>query len=121
MRVSCLSLLLVCSMAFANSGKPLSENDKIEALIHSVETLKDVSFIRNGVPYDAPAAAKHLREKWQWKKGSIKTAHDFILLAGSSSSQTGQPYRIRFKDGHEVKSADFFTAELKKLEDQPAP
>lgn len=97
-------------------AQPLSETQKIEVLIHTVESLKDATFIRNGDSYDCKKAAEHMRKKWEWKKSDIKTAHDFIRIAASSSSQSGKPYLIRFKDGKETKSGDFLEGELAKLE-----
>src|SRR5438552_2485380 len=79
----------------------------------------DVQFIRNGKSYDAHAAAQHMRDKWKWKKSEIKTARDFIDVAASRSTETGKPYVIRWKDGHEQFSAAFLERELKKLEARP--
>src|SRR5206468_8030338 len=77
--------------------KPLTEREKIEALIKNVENLKDATFIRNDSSYDAKMAARFLRGKWQAQEKKIKTAADFIDKAGSVSSTSGKPYVIRFK------------------------
>ena len=103
----------------ASAGK-MTEVEKIEALIATVAGMKDAVFIRNGREYDGKKAAEHLRDKWEWKKDEIRTARDFIRIAASGSSLSGKPYVIRFADGREVKSADFFTAELEKLEAKTA-
>jgi hypothetical protein len=107
---------LVLLFAAAASAGNLTESDKIEALIQRVEKLEGAVFVRNGVEYGARDAGKHLREKWQWRRDQIRTARDFIVLAGSISTQTGKPYLIRWKDGRELKASDFLIAELKKLE-----
>jgi hypothetical protein len=95
---------------------PATEKQKIEALITHVEQLKDAKFVRNDTEYDAKTAARFLRGKWEANAAGIKTAKDFIEKAASTSSTTGKPYLIRFKDGKEVKSGDYLLAELKKLE-----
>jgi GH43 family beta-xylosidase len=113
------AILVLCAAPAASSAaadKPMTETEKIEALIHAVDTLEGAVFIRNGKEYDCHAAADHMRTKWNWKKGEIKTARDFIRLAATSSSMSGKDYVIRFKDGREVKAADFLLAELEKLE-----
>ena len=102
--------------AMAAEKAPGGEADKIERLIRAVEALRGAKFVRNGKEYDAKAAAAHLRSKWRWKSSSIKTARDFIRIAASASSETGRPYTIRLADGSEVKSADFFAAELGRIE-----
>jgi hypothetical protein len=113
-------VLLLCAAWARGQAKPLSESEKIEALITQVDGMTDAVFVRNGKSYDGHAAASHLREKWQWKKNEIKTARDFIRIIGSASSQSGKPYLIRFRDGREVKSGDFLSQALDKLEGRPA-
>lgn len=96
---------------------PDAEAQKIEALILAVARLQGQAvFIRNGSEYDAKAAADHLRLKWKNAGRRVKTAQDFIRGCATGSSMSGQPYRIRFQDGREVTSADFFWTELKKLD-----
>jgi hypothetical protein len=119
--LSCFIALTWALPLAASGAKPLSETEKIEALIGTVAQLHDAVFVRNGATHDARAAADHLRKKWNAQKSDIKTARDFIRLAGSVSSMSGKPYLIRFKDGHEVKSADFLSAELDKLEGRAPP
>ncbi|MBS0193038.1 MAG: DUF5329 domain-containing protein [Proteobacteria bacterium] len=102
---------------------PLSEQQKIDALIHSVEVLPGAQFIRNGSSYDGRAAADHLRLKLRNSHGRVNTAEQFITYIASGSSWSGKPYQIRFADGRTVTSAEYFHAELKKLETaaKPAP
>jgi hypothetical protein len=116
------ALLIAWATASAASARAttLTEEQKIEMLIRGVDGLADAVFIRNGKRYDCHAAAQHMREKWQWKRAEIRTARDFIRVAASTSSQTGQPYLIRFKDGHEVNSGDFLSSVLDKIENAPA-
>ena len=65
--------------------------------------------------YDAASAAKFLKGKWQANAAEIRTAEEFIEKAASVSSTTGKPYRIRFKDGKELKSGDYLRERLKML------
>ncbi len=92
---------------------PISETVKIEYLIKQVKDLKKAKFIRNDQEYDAPSAATFLRRKWA-NDPSIKTAEDFIAKIATKSSTSGKPYLIRFQEGKETKSADWFQAELQK-------
>jgi hypothetical protein len=96
-------------------AEPLTEKQKIEALIKHVEELKGASFIRNDTEYDAKTAAKFLRGKWE-QDADIKTAKEFIDKAASVSSTTGRAYSIRFSDGKVLKSSEYLLAELKKIE-----
>jgi hypothetical protein len=97
---------------------PVSEKQKIEALIRQLETLSDAVFIRNHKAYNAKTAAMYLRSKWEATLEDITTAEDFIAKIASVSSTSGQPYRIRFTDGHEVLSGEYLSRTLQKLEQQ---
>ncbi len=97
----------------------LSDEERIDALIKTLEQLKDAIFIRNDEEYDAKSAADHLRMKWQYAGRRITTARQFITLVGTKSSVSGKPYLIRFEDGREMTSEAFLTAELEKLEAKP--
>ena len=93
-----------------------TEKQKIEALIHQVDVLKDASFIRNGSTYNSSYAATFLRRKWQANQSEVRTARDFIEKVASLSGTSGKPYLIRFKDGNEIHSRDFLLAKLKSFE-----
>jgi len=98
-----------------NTAGQLSEKGKIEALIAHVEGLQDAVFVRNGEEADSKKAAEFLRRKWVTVSG-VNTAKDFIDKVASISSHSAEPYLIRFKDGREVKSGEYLSAELEKLE-----
>jgi hypothetical protein len=95
---------------------PQTESQKIETLIRQVETLEEAKFVRNGVEYDAKTAGQFLRGKWKAQETNVKTALDFIGQIATKSSTTGQPCVIKLRDGREVNSGEYLTAQLKKLE-----
>ena len=111
---------LLCVAALADSPAPMSEKQKIDALIATVKNLKDATFIRNGKEYDGDAAAKHMRDKLDYAGDKIKTATDFIDQIASKSSVSGKPYLIKFKDGTEQTAGDFLKARLDEIE-HPKP
>ncbi len=109
-----LCMLLISSVAAPSlteaSCLPESEKQKIEALIRTVENLKDAVFIRNGKEYTARMAAEFLRRKWAARAAQVCSVEDFIDKVASFSSTTGRPYLVRFPDGREMKVAQFFHA-----------
>ena len=119
-RIISAALLLATSMMgplnLRAAEKPLTEKEKIQVLIMALENLKDATFIRNDSDYDAKAAARFLRGKWQAQEKEIKTAMDFIDKVASVSSTSGKPYVIRFKGAREVTCGEYLKEELKKLE-----
>ena len=94
---------------------PLSEPQKIEALIGAVEHLRGAVFIRNGSEYSGAQAAHHLRVKWDNAGSQVKTADDFIAKCAAQSSMSGKKYQIRFANGKTVDSQVYFRDELKKI------
>ena len=111
----CLGFLF---SAFA-SAAPLTEQQKIDMLIHSVETLPGAHFIRNGSSYDGKAAADHLQAKRKYAGSHITTASDFIDKCASKSSMSGLPYRVQFANGKTEEAGVFFHDELKQIEASP--
>ena len=100
----------------APSDLPSAEKKKIESLISGVEQMTDAAFIRNGKKYNAAAAAEFLRRKWKSRQAEIHSAVEFIDKVGSFSSKSGKPYSIRWPDGKERLSSEFFRAQLYLLE-----
>jgi hypothetical protein len=103
------------SAASRAADLPPAEQKQIEALIATIERLTDATFIRNGRPYGAAAAAEFLRRKWRHREADVRSVDEFIGKAASFSSTTGQPYLIRFSDGREIPCAAFLRTELNNL------
>lgn len=116
-----LGVILMSAMAFSQttpmaSRKPLTEDQKIEALIAGVEKANGIQFFRNGSYHDAATAASHLRLKRKKAGSAVKTAVAFIDKLATKSSMSGEEYRIRYANGKEVKARDYFYAQLKAIE-----
>ena len=104
------------SFAAESSGITQSEIGKIEALLTTLSTQTNLKFIRNGSEYDSSTAVKFLRGKWDHQRASVGNVREFIDKIARQSSTTGQPYRIRLPDGHEIECAVFLTNRLSELE-----
>ena len=92
--------------------KSTDEDKKIIQLIQALNNLQGAEFIRNGKKHSVKEAVEHMTRKWKWKKSEIKTVEDFIRVAATKSSSSGKYYTIRFKDGKEIKSVDWFKSQL---------
>lgn len=108
-------MLLGTACEVRPEAKLLTEWEKIEVLISSIEKMKGATFIRNGSAYNSETAANFLRTKWHARDKELKTAKEFIAQAASVSSISGEPYLIRYVDGSEVTCGDYLTAQLRKL------
>lgn len=98
-------------------NKPLTETQKIEWLIAFIAK-QDGAFIRNGSEFTPAQAAEHLRMKWKKAGSKIETAQDFIKHLASSSSVSGKPYQIKFKNGQMLNVGILLQAELKRISQQ---
>jgi hypothetical protein len=74
-------------------------------------------FYRNGGWYDAAAAARHLRDKYQYLQARrpLKRTEDFIEQAASRSSFSGNAYRVRCPGQATVASRQWLLARLARL------
>jgi hypothetical protein len=93
----------------------ISEPERIEALIAAVAA-SGIVFIRNGTEHEASDAADHLRTKWSRAGDRITTAESFIDNLGSTSSQSGEPYRVRLPDGTERDAGPWLHEQLKAID-----
>jgi len=95
----------------------LSQTEQIERLLAAIAALDGARFIRNGKDYSPADAAAHLRRKWQSARRSAADddAARFIDRLASTSSVSGQPYRIRYADGRETTVREFLQGELTRL------
>lgn len=103
--------------ASAETDNMMSDSEKIETLISSLKQLTGAKFIRNGKEYTVDDAISHMRSKWKWKQSEIQTVQDFIRIAGSKSSTSGEFYIIRMPDGSEVRTEDWLKEQLESLEE----
>jgi hypothetical protein len=110
-----LACVLGLGLPLLTRAESRTDEQKIAALLEYVAAQKDVEFIRNGSVYESATAAKFLRAKLKSQRAEVKTVGDFIEKIATKSSTTGQAYRIRFKDGHEIDCADFLRRRLGEL------
>lgn len=93
----------------------LGENERIEALLAAIAS-SEIVFIRNGSDHSASDAADHLRNKWGRAGDRVTTAESFIDVLGSTSSQSGEPYRVRLKDGTERDAGPWLHEQLAAID-----
>jgi hypothetical protein len=117
-----LLLLAILVMSATNAAAldvsaslPIGEQRKIESLIALVEHLPNAVFVRNGTAYGPATAARFLRGKWEARAAEIRSARDFVQKVASFSSMTGRSYTVRYADGREIPTGEFFKMELEKL------
>ena len=71
-------------------------------------------FIRNGVMYSPKEAEAHMRRKYEYFKGDIRTPEDFIRLCASKSTLTGRLYKVKLPDGRLLRADRWMHAALSR-------
>ena len=110
-----LAMLLIQAMLVVSvHARPMTEKEKIDALIQRIETRNDLQFIRLGSVHSASEAAQMLRTKLYWAGSRVKTVDDFIDHV-ANGTVSGSPYFVVYPDGTKVPSTQFLRAELKRI------
>jgi len=93
-----------------------AEEQKVDALIQLVSSMREDKFIRNGKEYDTAKAVELIKYKYNKEKLSLTTATEFIEKCAAKSSTTGMPYQIKFPDGTVKTSEEFLKEKLADIE-----
>ena len=113
-----LFFLLSCVVVAAACAAPLPPAAKaeIDGLLSRLEA-SGCQFNRNGTWYPPAEARAHLSRKLKYleDRGAVTSAEQFIELAGSGSSMTGQPYLVKCGNGAPVQSATWLLSELQRV------
>jgi hypothetical protein len=95
---------------------PVNVQVEVDFLLGYVEG-SGCDFYRNGTWHDPKTAQAHLRDKYRYlaARNLINTTEDFIEKVATQSSLTGQPYKVRCRDGATVTSNQWLHAELARF------
>lgn len=109
---ACLLCSLAAGAQTASSGTSTTERE-IQSLFKALQQ-SGCEFARNGQWYSASEASAHLQRKYSYlkKRALAPTAEDFIARAASQSSMSGKPYLVRCPGQPEVRSQQWFEAQL---------
>lgn len=89
---------------------------EVDALLARLEA-SGCTFYRNGTWYPAAEAKTHLLRKLDYleRHGTVTTTEQFIDLAASGSSQSGEPYQVRCGNAAPVTSATWLRSQLEPM------
>ena len=116
--------LLSCLFAAAVAAAPLAPAAKaeIDGLLSRLEA-SGCQFNRNGTWYNAADAKAHLQAKLKYfeDRGAVQSAEQFIELAASSSSVTGQAYLVKCESGAAIPSSAWLQSQLQLIRSAGRP
>src|SRR2546427_13164426 len=113
--IGLLPLMLAVAPAHA-AELSSSAKTEIDALLNRLETSK-CQFYRNGSWHSGSEARDHLQMKLDYlvEKGLITDSKEFIEKAGTESSISGQPYKVRSPNHEDQPSAVWLGSEVRKI------
>lgn len=113
-----LAILPACVVVAAALAAPLSSTarSEIDGLMARLEA-SGCEFNRNGAWYSSTKAKDHLLGKLKYleDRGAVQSAEQFIELAATASSMSGQPYLVRCGDGTPIPSAAWLLSQLQVM------
>jgi len=106
---------MLAAAAIAAPLSPLARSE-IDGLMSRLD-VPGCAFNRNGIWYTGAEAKSHLLRKLQYleERGAVQSAEQFIELAATSSSMSGQPYLVRCDNGAPVPSGTWLRTQLQKV------
>ena len=113
LRTGVLLVLGLLLAPVAGAESMIEVQVEIDFLLSYIES-SGCEFYRNGTWYDPKAAQAHLRDKYRYlaARNLINSAEDFIEKVATQSSFSGQPYKVRCRDGATARSNQWLHAEL---------
>ncbi len=110
--------LLTCLFVAAAAAAPLTPvaRAEIDGLLSKLEA-SACEFNRNGSWYPAPEAKVHLLRKLKYleDRGAVQSTEQFIELAASTSSTSGQPYLVKCANAAPVPSRSWLLSQLQAM------
>jgi len=116
-----LSMLIACASCIAAELSAASKTE-IDALLDRLGA-SGCQFNRNGTWYGSAKAKSHLARKLDYliDKKLVESPEQFITLAGTKSSQSGETYLVKCGSENAVPSATWLTAQLQDLRTKNPP
>jgi hypothetical protein len=108
-----LLLMLLAPAPAAHAEPPADVQIEVNFLLGYVDG-SSCAFFRNGSWHDSHAAQAHLRTKYKYlvARNLVHTTEDFIEMAATESSISGQPYLVKCNGTGTVTSSQWLHEEL---------
>jgi hypothetical protein len=115
-RIRLLLLAGIVSAAAAAAPLAPAARAEVDALLSRLE-ISGCEFNRNGTWHKAAEVKPHLLRKLKYleDRGAVQTTEQFIELAASGSSMSGEPYLVKCGNAAAVRSATWLSAQLQAM------
>ena len=112
--------IAVMALLSMDARSDVPDADRHEVL-HLLEYLRDsdCAMERNGKKHDSEDAYSHVKRKYEYFRGEIRTSEDFIEYSASKSTMSGKFYRVFCKNESAVLTRDWLLEELHDYRERP--
>ncbi len=112
--------IAVMALLSMDARSDVPDADRHEVL-HLLEYLRnsDCAMERNGKKHDSEDAYSHVKRKYEYFRGEIRTSEDFIEYSASKSTMSGKFYRVFCKNESAVLTRDWLLEELHDSRERP--
>jgi hypothetical protein len=113
LRIALLAFLVSIGTVAGAATPSMSTQAEIAHLLSYLESSR-CEFYRNGAWHDSREARAHLEKKKSYlmKRSLVGSAEDFIDMAATASSVSGEKYMVRCRPSPAVPSSEWLRAEL---------
>jgi hypothetical protein len=112
------AVLLLATLAAPSLAAATDTAREVAHLLDYIEA-SGCTFVRNGSASDATTARRHVERKYDYVKSRVQSAEDFVRLAATRSSVSGEPYQVR-RGGEERLTGAWLAQELARYRDGAA-
>ena len=114
LNVAAAALLISLAALAAPTSAPV--RSEIDALLGRLQS-SGCTFNRNGTWYNSDEAKDHLLRKLEYieRRGTVASTEQFIELAATKSSSSGQSYQVKCGAVAAVPSAQWLGQQLKQI------
>ncbi len=112
-----LILLSMLLSGVVNADVPVMQRQEVE---HLLAFIKNSGCIldRNGTDYPAKKGLQHIKKKYDYFRDDIKNTEDFIALAATKSTMSGEYYKVKCTGKKIVTTQHWLLSELKKYREK---
>ncbi len=115
--VKFLILLSMLLSSLVNADVPVAQRQEVEHLLVFIKNSACV-LNRNGTDYPAEEGLQHIKKKYDYFRDDIKNTEDFIALAATKSTMSGEYYKVKCPGKKTINTQHWLLSELKKYREK---
>ena len=106
-----LVLLILFASNAVNADVPAKQVNEVTHLLNFIKNSGCI-INRNGTEHSAEKGLKHIQKKYDYYRDEIKSTEDFIELAATKSTMSGDYYMVVCTGNKTIRTQDWLLAEL---------